>query len=97
MSDDCDLLTTQVIAAWTNLPNGITVSYSSMSDCISQRDAQRAAYMMASEKPILAARSGLQELASYCDLTSTTFDADLADCERRGTAEFENWGAKIGC
>ena len=41
VSDDCDLLTSQVIDAWSNLPNNITVSYSSMSDCISQRDAQR--------------------------------------------------------
>ena len=95
MSDDCDLLTSQVIDAWFNLPNNITVNYSGMSDCISQRNAQRAAYMMASKKPTLATQSELQELTNCCALPSATLEADLANCEQRRTAELDNSLAKI--
>ena len=51
--------------------------------------------MMASKKPTLATHSELQEIANCCALPSATLDADLADCEQRRTAEFDNWRAKI--
>ena len=50
---------------------------------------------MASEKPTPATQSELQELANCCAMPSATLEADLADCEQRRTAEFDNWRAKI--